>query len=50
MLDIDSFDFPIQLYAKDFNYISEAITIVFYKVKKLEVLCKQFKIETILNF
>ena len=48
--DTDFFDFSVQLYTKDSNYISEAITTFFYRAEKLELLCKQFEIETVFGF
>ena len=49
VLNTDFFDLSVQLYIKDFNYISEAITTFFYRAEKLKDLRKQFEIETVFN-
>jgi len=50
VLDADPFGLPAQLYTKDSNYISEAMTTSFYGAEELEVLCKRFEVGTAPNF
>ena len=50
VLDADPFGLPAQLYTKDSNHISEAMTSSFYGAGELEVLRKRFEVGTAPDF
>ncbi len=50
MPDADPFGLPAQLYTKDSNHISEAMTTAFYGAEGLELLCKRFEVGTAPGF
>jgi len=48
--DSDPFGLPAQLYTKDSNHISEAMTTSFYRAGELDLLYKRFGVGTVPGF